>query len=157
VKNSKGVTPFPSDASSAVKILSQDMSTVTIQLIQSFNIQSPDSNIDQIYYQYKDSLFSKQCYEEMNVESLKVYAEEVTIQCNTMTPYAYLEICLVDDISKNFLHEAEDNAKIPKCCHHDSDGSSYKSTACYTLEIRCKTKCVDTTVDHRRRALLRGR
>merc|ERR1712183_673691 len=157
LKNSKGVTPFSSDTASAVKVLSQDTSTLTVQLIQSFNIQSFDSNIDQIYFQYKDSLFSKQCYEEMNVGSLKVYAEEVTIQYNIMTPYAYLEICLVDDVSKNFLDESEVNAKIPKCCHHDPDVSSDKSTVCYTLEIRCKTKCADTTVDHRRRALLRGR
>jgi hypothetical protein len=125
--------------------------------MQSFNIQSPDSNIDQIYYQYKDSLYSQQCYEETNVDSLKVFAEEVTIKCNIMTPYAHLEICLVDDTSKNFLDEFEDNAEVPKCCHHDPDGSSHKSTVCYSLEISCKPKCTDTTVDHRRRSLLRGR
>jgi len=157
LKNSKGLTPFPSDISSAVKILSQDRSTVTVQLIQSFNIQSPGSNIDQIFYQFKDSRYSLQCYEEMNVDSLNVYAEEVTIQCNIMTPYAYLEICLVDDVLKNFLDESNDNAQVPKCCHHDPDGSSDKSTVCYSLEISCKTKCTDTTVDHRRRSLLRGR
>jgi len=157
LKNSKGSTPFPSDTTSAVQILSQDTNTVTVQLIQAFNIQSPDSNIDRIYYQYKDSLYSRQCYEQTNVDSRKVYAEEVTIQCNIMTPYAYLEICLVDDAGKNFLHESEDDAEIPKCCHHDPDDSINESTVCYNLKISCKSKCADTTVDYRRRTHLRGR
>lgn len=157
LKNSKGLTPFPSDTTSAVQILSQDTNTVTVQLIQAFNNQSPDSNIDRIYYQYKDSLYSRQCYEETNVDSNKVYAEEVTIQCNIMTPYAYLEICLVDDAGKNFLHESEDDAEIPNCCHHDPDDSINESTVCYNLKISCKSKCADTTVDYRRRTHLRGR
>merc|ERR1712224_1072140 len=86
-------------------------------------------------YQYKDSLYSRQCYEETNVDSRKVYAEEVTIQCNIMTPYAYLEICLVDDAGKNFLHESQDDAEIPKCCHHDPDDSINESTVCYNLKL----------------------
>jgi len=118
------------------------------------------TTIDQIYYEYKDTLWSKKCYEETDVVTDGVYAEELTIQCNIMTPYAHLQICLVDDVTKNFLSsEYEDDADVPKCCHHDdpnNENNKKSPTVCYTLQISCETKCADTTVDHRSRRLLRG-
>merc|ERR1711862_256779 len=147
----RGVTQFPDDTTSIVHILSQDTSTVTVQLIQVHV-----GYVDSIYYEYKPDLFDMTCFEETNVALNQQY-DTIKIQCNTMSPTAHLQICYVDDISKNFL-SLEDDATIPKCCHADNGtdvGVGNKPAVCYTLQINCKTECVDDSIVSRRR-LLRG-
>jgi len=144
--DTRGVTPFPQDTTSAVRIVSQDTSTVTVQLKQVWS-----GAVDSIYYQYYQDLFNLKCYKETNVDLNQTY-DTIKIQCNVMSPKADLKICLVDNISNGFLR-SEDEAVIPKCCHADDSGDV--GLICYTLRINCETKCVeDTTVAPRR--LLRG-
>jgi hypothetical protein len=142
----QGVTPFPEDTASAVRIISQDTSTVTVKLEQAW---MSSTVIDYIYYEYKEDAFDLKCYEEVDVDLNTIY-DTITIQCNVMDPTAYLEICVADDISKEFLN-LEDDGTVPKCCH--STAPEETPTVCYTLEINCETGCAETVA---RRNLLRG-
>jgi hypothetical protein len=121
-----------------VKILSQDTSTVTVQLDQVWT--SPSFNVDAIYYKYKEDLYNVKCYEERDVKKGITYAEEITIQCNLMSPRANLQICVVDSIDKGFLG-VDDNGTVPKCCH--SDKTEDTPVVCYSLEINCNTVCTE--------------
>merc|ERR1712176_1586771 len=118
--------------------------------------------IDQIYYQYKSNMFDEQCYEETNVGLHDKYVPNLEIQCNVMSPYAHMTICIVDD---ELLSPNEDTATIPKCCHADNNGNNggggmfdAKPTVCYTLQISCESKCVDENMarKNKNRKLLRG-
>jgi len=141
----QGITPFPED-STAVKIVSQDISTVTVKLEQAWT----STVIDSIYYEYKEDLFDSKCYEEVSVERDVTYAT-ITIQCNVLTPTAHLHICVADDITKEFL-QLMDDAIIPKCCHSTTPEDT--PVVCYTIQINCETECVEATTS--RRNLLRG-
>jgi len=141
----RGITPFPED-STAVKIVSQDISTVTVKLEQAWT----STVIDSIYYEYKEDLFDSKCYEEVSVERDVTYAT-ITIQCNVLTPTAHLHICVADDITKEFL-QLMDDAIIPKCCHSTTPEDT--PVVCYTIQINCETECVEATTS--RRNLLRG-
>lgn len=139
-----GVKDFPA-TEQAIEILSQDTSTVKVQLNQAW--QSSSSTIDAIFYEFKEDLFNSKCYEERDVQGGIMYAEEITIQCNLMSPKANLKICIVDDINKGFLG-LEDNGTVPPCCHStEPDGMP---TVCYNLEINCNTACIEET-DFRRK------
>jgi hypothetical protein len=140
----QGVTPFPDDTASAVRIVSQDTSTVTVKLEQAW---MSSSVIDYIYYEYKEDLFDLKCYEEVDV-GINTSYDTITIQCNVMNPRAHLQICLADDFSKDFLG-FEDDGTVPKCCHSNTPAET--PTVCYTLEINCETGCAEA-----RRNLLRG-
>merc|ERR1712176_431082 len=69
-----GVTNLPDDA---IRIVSQDSSTVTVQLVQAYTNSS--SAVGSWYYQYQQSTFSNKCYGDTDVEG--EYIEEITIQC----------------------------------------------------------------------------
>merc|ERR1711935_286690 len=55
-----------------------------------------------------------------------------------MSPWAYLKLCVVDDLAKNVLTD-EDNAEIPKCCNAEILPETPK--VCYNLEISCSLEC----------------
>ena len=80
------VTNFPQtvDASQsvAVKIISQDVSTVTV---------------DSIYYSFRENKYDEKCYEETSVYGSDLY-DTITIECNIMSPVGYLDICIADDL-----------------------------------------------------------
>jgi hypothetical protein len=142
----QGLTPFPEDAASAVRIVSQDTSTVTVKLEQAW---MSSTVIDYIHYEYKESLFDLKCYEEVDVNLDTIY-DTITIQCNVMSPKAFLQICVTDDNSKEFL-TLEDDGTVPQCCHSTTPVET--PTVCYSLEINCETECAKTTA---RRNLRRG-
>jgi len=146
-----GVTEFP-DPTEAVKIVSQDLSTVTVKLNQAW-ISPGDEMIpiDHIYYSFMEDTFDERCYEENLVEDGTFY-DEITIQCDVTKPFALLAICLADDIENELLVE-EDNAVVPKCCHPSFPPNT--PVVCYTVEINCVTECIEEEVKERR-GLLRG-
>jgi hypothetical protein len=117
------------DASGAVNIVSQDKSTVTVELVQAWN-----SPIEKIFYQYKADMFEQTCIEEDGTQT-GITIGKITLQCNLMSPIAYLKICLQDNTSLAL----GDRAIVPKCCQ--SDAPQGTPTVCYNLEIACKTKC----------------
>jgi hypothetical protein len=141
-----GITAFPEfKKTPAVKIISQDKETVTVKLQQTW---MESTMIDSIYYEYKENVFDLKCYEVADVDLNTTY-DTITIQCNVMNPTAYLEICVADDITKEFL-TSEDDGTVPKCCHSTDENIP---TVCYSLEINCVTGCAETAS---RRNLLRG-
>ena len=142
-----GITAFPEVATPAVKIISQDESTVTVKLQQSW---MSTTTIDYIFYEYKEDKFNSKCYEESDVDLGSVY-DTITIQCNIMTPIAFLQICVADKITKNFL-QLEDNGTIPKCCHSDQPEIP---AVCYDLQINCAPECAENASASRRN-LIRG-
>lgn len=117
----------------AVKFISKDRATVTLQLNQAWQ-SSCSSTIDSIYYEYRDGLYNAKCYGRQDVRGGMTYVEEVTIQCNAFNPKGTLEICIVDAVGKGFLG-SEDNGIIPECCHSEEPDTS--PVVCYTLEINC--------------------
>jgi hypothetical protein len=143
-----GITSFPEDTTPAVKISSQDTSTVTVQLQQAW---TSSTMIDYIFYEYKEDKFNSKCYEKSEVKFGEVY-DTITIQCNIMTPIAFLQICVADNITKEFL-QLEDNGTIPKCCHSEQPEIP---AVCYDLQINCEPECTENASASRRRNLVRG-
>jgi phage portal protein BeeE len=159
-----GVTDFPF-VTDAVKIISQDTSTVTIDLHQAWTTTSAtDASfgatlIDAIYVAYKESVFSQKCLANENVQGDGFLYETLTVQCNMLTPKTHIEICVQDEI---VLQPEQDNATIPKCCHSERGGDEASNNinnapvACYVLEINCETECVDELQGRNRNRNLRG-
>mmetsp|Transcript_54625 Transcript_54625/g.61988 ORF Transcript_54625/g.61988 Transcript_54625/m.61988 type:complete len:450 (-) Transcript_54625:213-1562(-) len=137
-----GSTEFPVDK--AVKIINQDTNTVTVELNQAW---TSSSTIDQIYTSFKDSPFDRQCLETNNVDE-GLY-DTVTITCNFMSPIAYLEICVVDDLSHDVLSMNDDQATIPKCCQPEVAPET--PIVCYSLKINCVTECMEETQQRQRK------
>jgi hypothetical protein len=124
-----GVTTYPTDA---VRIISQDTTTVTVELQQSFTT----STIDYMFYQYNINSFDYKCYEENNVEGGDYI--EITIECTHTSQIGLLEFWVADDIENGVLSE-NDNATIPKCCHPDIPEDTPVTK--YYIEIKCVTEC----------------
>jgi hypothetical protein len=132
------------DLTRVVKIVSQDSSTVKVSLNQGWDqLGDEDIPIDHIFYSFRPSTFDDKCYEETNIKEGTIF-DTVTISCNVLTPYAKLEICLVDDL-ENELLTVEDDATVPKCCHPNFPPNT--PTVCYTIKISCVTECVDDDED----------
>jgi len=140
----------------AIRIISQDRSTVTVQLNQAW--ESPGDEeipLDHIFYAFRPDNFNEKCYEETQVIENTVYGT-ITIQCAVTKPYALLEICIADDIKNEKLtwNENEENATVPKCCHPSF--SPETPVICYSFEISCVTECDVEGEIARGRSLLRG-
>merc|ERR1712072_1087952 len=147
-----GATEFPDDPNEAVKIVSQDLSTVTVKLNQAWSSPGDeDIPIDHIYYNFMEDTFDEKCYEESQVADGTFY-DTITIQCDVTKPIALLEICLADNIANELL-TVEDNAVVPKCCHPSFPPDT--PVVCYAVEINCVTECIGEEVKERR-GLLRG-
>lgn len=126
-----GVTPYPDDT---IRILSQDTTSVTIALSQSYT-KSP-ATIDYIFYQYKPDSFDTKCYEEDDMDAGSKI--EIRIDCMRHTPIALLELWVADDVSKDVLTTGDD-ATIPECCHPEVPPNT--PTTKYVIEIKCETMC----------------
>jgi len=130
-----GVTTYPENS---IRILSQDETTVTVELLQLFTT-TPTSTIDYIFYQYNVNVFNNKCYEEDNVvggESIT----EITIQCTRTSQVAFLELWIADDGTKGVLDEEGDTAVIPNCCYPDAVPKGTPVTF-YNIEIKCISEC----------------
>lgn len=128
-----GVTELPSDL---VEIISQDTTTVTVSVTQSYT--SSNSTIDQMYYQFKPDIWDQKCFEEDSLNGGDSF--EITIECTRATKIAMLELWIADDISKNVLSDL-DQAVIPDCCYPSTPENTPVSN--YLIEIKCKTECLE--------------
>ena len=134
-----GVTGFPAE-NAGIRIKSQGTTTVKVELDQLWT-SGNTATIDSIFYNYKTSLFSEECFEKQNVvggETTNSIYDTIDITCNVLMPIAYLEICVADN---GGALTAQDNATIPKCCQSEFPPQTPK--VCYHFEINCKTECVD--------------
>jgi hypothetical protein len=129
-----GVTTYPKDA---VRIVSQDRTSVTVELTQTYT--DSDSFIDNIYYQYQFDHFSNVCLAETFLYG-KETIEEFTIECTVNSKIALLEFWVADGIGKGVL-DADDNAIIPDCCHPDVPEDTPVTK--YVIEIKCVTECLE--------------
>merc|ERR1711988_1110896 len=155
VKRIDGATEFPTIPTKPVSIVNvgkdgDGRSTVTVVSNQFWN---DSSSVDHVFASYKETLYDEVCIEDQDVAGGgMIFDHTITIQCNIMSPWASLKICVVDDLTKNVLTN-EDNAEIPKCCYPDiPDGHG---TVCYNLQISCSSECVDVVEEERR--MLRAR
>jgi len=135
-----GMTDYPTENTPAVEIVSQDTSTVTVALKQEWS--TAQKVIDSIFYEYNDSMWDRKCYEENDVAGGDSY-DTITITCNILSPLAYLEICVIDELSNGIL-SVEDNGILPKCCHSDNEEFPNENpVVCYLVEIRCTSICIE--------------
>merc|ERR1712157_491693 len=130
-----GITDYPEDF---VKIISQDETSVTVELVQTYT--DPDKVIDNIFYQYQVDHFDTKCYEKEDVAGDDSVVE-ITIQCMVNSKVAILEFWVADDITKGVLSDG-DNAVIPNCCNPDNVPEE-KPVTKYTLEVKCVSECPD--------------
>merc|ERR1711907_621768 len=160
----EGVTEIPNNnLSNAVHIVSQDTSTVTVKLNQVWTAPvdggEATHEMDHIYYAFKENSLEQVCYEETDVPYNAIY-DTITIQCMVSKPYALLEICVAEKSANEVLLFPEDNATVPECCHPTFPPET--PVVCYTIEIKCKTECVEeqekqkSNLGSSRRGLLRG-
>merc|ERR1712194_467134 len=108
-----------------------------------------EETIDAIFYSYKENMWSNKCYQKQDVG--RSLFDTVTISCNLLSPYALLEICVADNTILS--PTGGDDAVIPKCCHSDEVVLPNTPTVCYSLEIRCTSRCTEAVDDSR---MLRG-
>lgn len=121
-----GTEEFPNDA---VSIISQDTTSVTVQVKQAYST----TEVDHFYYQYQEDHFDNKCYEEQDWaldDSI-----EITIQCTVNTQIALLELWVADS---SFTSDGDD-ATIPKCCHPTVPEDTPVTK--YLLEIKCVSEC----------------
>merc|ERR1711935_1101729 len=126
-----GITPYPDDS---VRIVSQDMTMVTVELVQMFTESS--TSLDSVFYKYQDSTFHSTYPEEDDFFGED--SVEIQIICTFTTKSAFLEIWVADNIEKGVLSEG-DNAVVPQCCHPNvPEGTPVTK---YLVEIRCDSLC----------------
>lgn len=150
-----GMTNLALNKNEAIRIVSQDRDTVTVQLQQACDFPAPSKFlhendpaflvaspwIDYIYYAYRPDNFDEVCFEETKVEDETVYAKDLTIQCAVTQPYGLLEICMADDIRNERLqfNSLEENGVVPKCCHPSFPPET--PVVCYNVKIKCVSDC----------------
>lgn len=120
-----GTKEYPNDA---VKIISQDTTTVTVQIDQKFSTEE----VSHFYYQFYENHFDNKCYEEQDwtlEESI-----EITVQCTVNTKIALLELWIADP-----SFSSDNDATIPKCCHPTVPEDVPVTK--YMLEIKCESEC----------------
>jgi len=127
----EGSTDYPNGA---VQIISQDTTSVTIELTQTYTDST--STIDSIYYQFKKNVYSDICLEEKDL--LGEESVVVTIECTRNSKIGLLEFWVADDITKGVLSEG-DNAIIPECCHPTVPEGT--PTTKYIIEVKCVSQC----------------
>merc|ERR1712144_145154 len=74
-----GVTDYPTNE--AVKIVSQDKSTVTVELNQAW---VENGSVDSIFTYYRETIFDKRCYESEDVDP--GFVKTIEIYCNVFSP-----------------------------------------------------------------------
>jgi len=128
-----GDTDLPDDA---IVIVSQDTTSVTVRLSQTY---TEESTIGHLFYEYKEDDFNEKCYEKQDLE----YEDnvEITIQCLHKNQVATLDLYIADDIENGVLSEG-DNATIPKCCHADLNEND--AVTKYFLSIKCVSACPES-------------
>jgi len=135
-----GTTEFP-DPTDAVKVISQDVKTVSVKLNQAWGSEFDSPPLDHIYYSYHQGtdkdVYEQKCEHSNGVDPNCIYGS-LTLECLVTVPYALLEICVVD--STGFLR-AGDDAKVPDCCYPEFPPET--PAVCYTLEIKCVSECVE--------------
>jgi len=131
-----GVTEI--DAGSAIQILSQDITSVTVRLYQTWTPASQDA--DYIFYNYRYDAYSDKCYKAEDVDGNSSY-QDITIQCYQLKPFAELDICVADN--DGALVPGQDNAEIPRCCDK-GDMEDGTPAVCYKVTIECDSKCVES-------------
>jgi len=159
-----GVTSYPDitqdgNTWAPVEILSQDVSSVTVELRQQWF-----PSVASIHYAFQERHSYTRCHKEKSVPQGEVY-DRITIECNnedviSQSPWGHLEVCLSDNSPNDNLLEG-DNAILPQSCQKVRPGIDYaapktndKPTVCYSLEIRCESSCVEEQARNRR--ALRG-
>lgn len=132
-----GVTAYPPEDARVhpVKIVSQDVTSVTIELKQAWN-----APIDRFFYEYRKNQFSNQCFEETAIPDIPgaIISKPFQIQCNVLQPIAFLRLCLQDE--SDVLLDELDDGTVSKCCY--SEAPEDTPTVCYRIEIACKSECV---------------
>jgi hypothetical protein len=123
-----GPEPLPVDH---IKIISQDATSVTVELSQTWT----DSSIEWIYYQYDVDSFNNKCYAQSQVT--QTMYETITISCMESNHMATLRIWASDP-----LFDGSDGV-VPDCCH-PSEEDTFPVTE-HIMEIACVTKCVEET------------
>ena len=125
---------YPIDLQESIQILHQDTTSVTVRLVNAWT--SRGDTIDSIFFNYKESVFKENCYEEQDIGGGEAFGD-ITIQCMHYEPIAHLTICVADS-NKNPLSE-KDNAEVPKCCHPDLPDDA--DVVCYHLFVYCESAC----------------
>ena len=120
------------DFQQSIKIVEQKTESVVISLVNNF---SADTDVSQIWHQYKPDTWSEKCFEEQDVCPGSAYAKEIELSCHRTVAFALLEICVADGV---VLGDADD-AEVPKCC--ESKPKEGNNVACYKFEIACDSKC----------------
>jgi len=128
----EGVTMLP-ELGDAVKILSQDTSTVTVRLQNAWT--SGDDTVGSIFYNYRSSLFAETCAEKQDVRAGQDYAD-IVLKCYKNAPFALLDIYVADN---NGALEDGDNAEVPNCCHPDLPAET--PVVRYKIIVKCDTLC----------------
>ena len=140
---------LPDPILDAVEIVRQETSNVTVDLYQVWK-NVGGQPLGSFYYHYfkpgKHFWGNAQCSKETSVKySPNEKLDTIEIACNVNSPYALLEICLVDDTSYGSLLPtfAQGSPTIPKTCKHEASPTDV--VVCYNLEISCQPHSDDHT------------
>jgi len=138
--------------------LSQDTTSVTVELSQLFTAKLQSTTIDYLFYQYNVNVFNNKCYEEDDVSETDKPIE-ITIECTRTSQVGFLELWVSDDERKGTLKgnmnnvdgngsASGDNAIIPKCCYPENvptDGTY--PVVKYYVEIKCVSECAEEALE----------
>jgi len=151
--NVGGVTSFPETATAPVMIISQDISTVTVELRQQWF-----PNVESVYYDFRQTkigIVKNRCYHKTTVDESEIY-DTITINCADNHPVGDLEICLSDRNNLPLENDATipercSNQVVPGCksCREEDPDATKPPTVCYSLQIRCQSLCIGEVARNR--------
>ena len=119
-----------------IKIISQDKTSVTVELYQTWKTTS----IEKIWYYYPQNNAFKdmKCLAEEDVPNGQPY-ETLTLGCDASNHMATLYIYAMDDMF------APGGATVPDCCYPTEEDKN-GATAEYVVEIACESRCPDEQI-----------
>jgi hypothetical protein len=118
----KDGTPF---AEVPLKIVSQDTTTVTLELTNAF-----PQTVAAAYVQYEVAVAAYECAEYNNFAVSQV--ETITVECMVSEPVAVVTVIITDPAA------VSGDANIPICCHADSEEDP---AVAYTFSVSCVPLC----------------
>jgi len=117
-----------------IRILSQDTTSVTVQIVSPM-VQ--DKDISEIFIRYPEQYYFDltTCiqFSDVDIE----FEEEITLQCSSHTKTALFSIFALDSCHYNL---PKDNCTVPVCCHPDEEIVEQPGVE-YVFQVACESRC----------------
>mmetsp|Transcript_59966 Transcript_59966/g.147389 ORF Transcript_59966/g.147389 Transcript_59966/m.147389 type:complete len:804 (+) Transcript_59966:59-2470(+) len=121
---------------SPIKIISQDTTSVTVEISQVWTVQS--GTLQDLFISYETGAFHDPKCENYSDVNYNEQTTEIQIQCQAAGTKAILRFYVQDSVVLDGFSESDGTATVPKCCHPTNPT---QTAAEYMVLLSCETKC----------------